>query len=306
MSRKTYEAQVNLLVGVLPYVAKETMFALKGGTAINLFYRDLPRLSADIDLTYLPITDRANSLAEINAGLTRLAEDISANAPATQANRIAGGGGVETRVMVRRSNIEVKIETSPVARGVVNDPELRGVSEAVEDRFGFAEIQVVAFEDLFAGKLHAALDRQHPRDLYDVKLLYENEGISDALFRTFLIYIASSVRPVHELLAPNLIDLDRSYAREFDGMTSHTVSIEELAQTRARLIGDIQSRLDDRAKEFLLGLHDCTPRFDAIGHASAAELPAIGWKLLNLEKLKSKNPAKHAKQRDFMLALFNR
>ena len=306
MSRKTYEAQVDLLVGVLPYVAKETMFALKGGTAINLFYRNLPRLSADIDLTYLPITDRANSLAEINAGLTRLAEAISANAPATQAKKIAGGGGGETRVLVRRSNVEVKIETSPVARGVVNDPELRGVSEAVEDRFGFAEIQVAAFEDLFAGKLHAALDRQHPRDLYDVKLLYENEGISDALFRTLLIYIASSARPAHELLAPNLIDLDHSYAREFDGMTSHAVSVKELAQTRVRLIEDIQSRLDDSAKEFLLSLHDGKPRFDAIGHASAAKLPAIGWKLLNLEKLKSQNPAKHAEQRDFMLTLFDR
>lgn len=59
MARETYEAQVSLLVRILPYVAKEEIFALKGGTAINLFYRDLPRLSIDIDLTYLPIKDLA-------------------------------------------------------------------------------------------------------------------------------------------------------------------------------------------------------------------------------------------------------
>lgn len=53
MARETYEAQVALLVRILPHVAKEDVFALKGGTAINLFYRDLPRLSVDIDLTYL-------------------------------------------------------------------------------------------------------------------------------------------------------------------------------------------------------------------------------------------------------------
>jgi hypothetical protein len=305
MNTKTYEAQVELLVGVLPYVAKETMFALKGGTAINLFYRDLPRLSVDIDLTYLPIKDRADSLAEIDAGLERIAKDISDNVPDASAARIAGGGGGETRLLVRRGGVDVKIETSPVSRGVVNEPEPKAVSEAVEDRFGFAEIQVVAFEDLFAGKLHAALDRQHPRDLYDVKLLYEHEGIGDALFRTFLIYIASSGRPAHELLAPNFIDLDRPYAREFEGMTSVPVSLEELSAIRERLVADVQARLDDVSKQFLLSLHDCVPDFDVIGHPKSADLPAIRWKVLNLEKLKAQNPAKHAQQRDLLLALFD-
>jgi len=303
MNRKIYESQVELLVSVLPYVAKQQVFALKGGTAINLFYRDLPRLSVDIDLTYLPIKDRTASLEEIDAGLTELANDITAHAPSTIAQRIAGGG--ETRMLIRRGNVEVKIETSPVARGVVNDPKLLGVSEAVEDRFGFAEMQVVAFEDLFAGKLTAALDRQHQRDLYDVKLLYENEGMSDALFRTLLVYIACSARPAHELLSPNLIDLDRPYTSEFAGMTARPVSVEELVQTRVDMIADVQSRLDEQAKEFLVGLHDCAPRFDAIGFEAAAELPAIRWKLLNLEKLKSQNPEKHSEQRDLLWALFD-
>lgn len=306
MDSNIYAAQVGLLVGVLPYVAKEEMFALKGGTAINLFYRDLPRLSVDIDLTYLPVKDRSESLAEIDAGLDRIAEDIKAHVSGASATRIRGGGGGDTRILVRRGSVEVKVETSPVTRGVVNDPEIRTVSEAVEDRFGFAEIQVVAFEDLFAGKLHAALDRQHPRDLYDVKLLYEHEGFTDALFRTFLIYVASSGRPPHELLSPNLIDLDQPYAREFEGMTAEPVPLDALVETRTRLIDDVRAKLDERAKSFLLSLHDCEPDFNSIGHPDAANLPAVRWKLINLEKLKSLNAPKHAEQRDELIRVFDR
>lgn len=150
---------------------------------------------------------------------------------------------------------------------------------------------------MFAGKLHAAVDRQHPRDLFDVKLLYDNEGISDVLFRTFLVYIASSPRPVHELLSPNLSDLDQLYAREFEGMTRMAIALVELIETRAHLIADIQSRLNESSRDFLLGLHDGVPNFDVIGLPSAADLPAVRWKLMNLNKLKEDNPRKHASQR---------
>jgi predicted nucleotidyltransferase component of viral defense system len=207
MARERYVNQVRLLVDILPAVAAEEEFALKGGTAINLFYRELPRLSVDVDLTFLPIKDRAQSLAEINAAMDRIAAAGSKLRNVTS-TRIAGGGGGATRVMFQRGTATVKVETSPVMRGVVFEPEFKRVSPAVEDEFGFAETRLVAFEDLFAGKLHAALDRQHPRDLFDVKLLYEHEGITDDLFRAFLVYVASSNRPPHELLNPNLSPLD--------------------------------------------------------------------------------------------------
>lgn len=296
MAREDYAAQVALLVRILPYVAKEEIFALKGGTAINLFYRDLPRLSVDIDLTYLPVKDRAESLAEINDAMDRIAAAIEGGITGAKAQRIAGGGGGATRALARLGAAEIKIETSPVTRGVVHDPEQREVSEAVEEEFGYATMNIVSFEDLFGGKLHAALDRQHPRDLYDVKLLYENEGLTDALFRTFLIYVASSPRPPHELLNPNLIDLDQPYAREFEGMTKEAVDLTELIATRDRLIADIQSRMDEDAKRFLRTLHEGDPDFNAIGRPQAAELPAVRWKLINVNKLKADNPEKHAAQ----------
>ncbi|MGD9725704.1 MAG: nucleotidyl transferase AbiEii/AbiGii toxin family protein, partial [Nitrospiraceae bacterium] len=236
--------------------------------------------------------------------MDRIAADIEANVNGATARRIQGGGGGATRLLARLNGAEIKVETSPVTRGVVHDPETRTVSQVVEDAFGYAEMQVVSFEDLFGGKLHAAVDRQHPRDLYDVKLLYENEGLTDDLFRTFLVYIASSPRPAHELLRPNLADLDRPYAREFEGMTRTAVSLDELVAVRERLIGDIRSHLDGNAQRFLLGLHDCAPEFDVIERPQAAELPAVRWKLLNLEKLKNDNPGKHVEQRGLLEALF--
>ncbi|BAU58732.2 Ync [Halorhodospira halochloris] len=141
--------------------------------------------------------------------MDRLALSIEDAIVGAKTQLIKVGGGT-TRLLARLKSAEIKVETSPVMRGVVHEPESRAVTEAVEDEFGYAEMQIAAFEDLFSGKLHAALDRQHPRDIYDIKLLYEHEGITDDLFRTFLIYIASSPRPVHELLNPNLIDLDRN------------------------------------------------------------------------------------------------
>jgi hypothetical protein len=297
MARERYEQQVQLLVQVLPAVAEEECFALKGGTAINLFYRDMPRLSVDIDLVYLPVKDRAESLAEIDAALERIRGRIESNVPNARAQRIAGGGGGETRVLARRGDTEVKIETSPVARGVVHQAALRSVSASVEDRFGFAETLVVSFEDLFGGKLHAAVDRQHPRDLFDVQHLYENEGLTDALFRTFLVYVASSGRPPHELLNPTLVDLDAPYANEFEGMTNVAVPLARLVDARTRLIADIKGRLDKNAREFLLSLHDAEPDFSLIGLPQAADLPAVRWKLQNLERLKANNPAKHTELR---------
>lgn len=304
MARESYAAQVALLVRILPHVGDEPIFALKGGTAINLFYRDLPRLSVDIDLTYLPIKDRDDSLAEINEAMDRIAASIEAGITGARTQRIKGGGGGATRLLARLNGAEIKIETSPVTRGAVHEPETRAVTEAVEDEFGYAEMQIVAFEDLFGGKLHAALDRQHPRDLYDIKLLYEHEGLTDDLFRTFLIYIASSPRPAHELLNPNLIDLDQPYAREFEGMTMTPVALDDLLATREQLIEDIQSRFDENTKRFLLSLHDDAPDFDIIGRPQGADLPAVRWKLLNLRKLMEQNATKHAAQRTELEKLF--
>lgn len=112
-----YVAQVRLLVSVIPDIAQETAFALKGGTAINLFCRDLPRLSVDIDLTWLPIADRRASLREIDDALNRIVVAVRRRNPRIDARRVAGGGGGDTRIVVRSGRGRVEIEASPVTRG---------------------------------------------------------------------------------------------------------------------------------------------------------------------------------------------
>ena len=299
-----YVEQVRLLLGVLPDIAGEDAFALKGGTAINLFYRNMPRLSVDIDLTYLPVVhDREASLREIDESLDRIVGAIAGRNPGLAVRRMAGGGGGDTRISVREGRVEIKIETSPVTRGTVASPVMMSASDAVIERFGFAEANVVAFEDLYGGKLHAALDRQHPRDLFDVQLLYENEGLTDDLFRVFLVYVASSGRLIHEVLAPNARFDEALYETEFAGMTVEPVSRDTLVATQTRLHKDIGARLTGGVGAFLLSLHDAEPDFALIGLPPAGELPAVRWKLLNLERLKAENPRKHAAQREALEAL---
>ena len=144
-----YVAQVRLLLSVLPDIARETVFALKGGTAINLFYRDMPRLSVDIDLAYLPVADRQSSLDEIDEAFNRIATAITERNPRVKARRIAGGGDNDTRIMVSDGSAQIKIETSPVTRGAVYPTRTMVASETVTEQFGFVETNVLAFEDLF-------------------------------------------------------------------------------------------------------------------------------------------------------------
>jgi hypothetical protein len=136
----------------------------------------------DIDLVYVPIQDRETSLREIWSALARIAQAIRKSVPGSIVTENSNADG--TRLLIRLHTAQIKIEVTPVLRGTVYPVELRTVRPIVEERFGFAEIQVVTFADLYAGKLVAALDRQHPRDLFDGQLLLANEGIDDTLFQT--------------------------------------------------------------------------------------------------------------------------
>src|SRR5712675_386931 len=147
-----YRRQVTLLIRFLPLVTEEACFALKGGTAINLFVRDLPRLSVDIDLTYLPVAPRPESLANIDAAMKRIAGKIKAAIPDAQITEAKTENTV-VKVIVRSQGVQIKIEVTPVLRGCVFEPEMMSVKPAVEEEFGFAEARTVSFADLYAGKI---------------------------------------------------------------------------------------------------------------------------------------------------------
>lgn len=281
-----YQQQVSLLIRVIPFVAAEKAFALKGGTAINLFVRDMPRLSVDIDLTYLPIEDRKASLAAINAAMLRIKERIERGIPRVRVNASRSADEkIVTKLIVRADEVQIKIEVTPVLRGTVYDPALIGVVPAVEEAFGFAEIQVVSFADLYAGKIVAALDRQHPRDLFDVRDLLANEGITDELRRAFLVYLASHNRPMAEVLAPTRKPLAAEFERGFAGMTNEPVNLTDLEAARETIITAMVDDMPDEHRRFLLGFKRGEPDWSLLGIPEAQKLPAVQWKQHNLDRL---------------------
>ena len=282
-----YYKQVQLLVSIIPLVAQEDIFALKGGTAINLFIRDLPRLSVDIDLTYLPIDERKVALANIRTAFEQLKQNIETSRPDLRVHYQAKDA--EHRLIVSAQDAQIKIELSPVLRGCVFEPETRTVTKSVEDEFGFAEIQVVSFNDLYAGKVCAALDRQHPRDLFDIKLLLNDEGLSRDLIRTFIVYLISHQRPISELIQPRHKDIKEAYDNSFVGMTQTPVPLEELEQARIELNDSLFSQLTDDDKEFLISFKAMEPKWDLLGLDDIDQLPAVKWKMLNLAKMPDDN-----------------
>lgn len=295
--RDAYLRQVALLLRVIPLVAEETCFALKGGTAINLFIRDMPRLSVDIDLTWLPLSPRPESLAGIHDAMLRIAARIRrsiTNAQVT-ASRLSPENAV-VKLLVRADRAQIKIEVTPVLRGCVFPPERRAVSPAVEEAFGFAEIQLVSFADLYAGKLVAALDRQHPRDLFDVRDLLANEGIDDNLRRAFAVYLVSHNRPVAEVLNPTRKPLRDEFLRGFDGMTAIPVTVAELETAREAAISAVVGAMPDLHRRFLVSFERGAPDWDLLGLPEASQLPAVQWRLRNLSLLPAATRAQLVEQ----------
>lgn len=277
--------QVQLLLRVLPFVAQEPCFALKGGTAINLFVREFPRLSVDIDLVFLPSTTRQQALESIKQALDRISLNLSQSLAGTRVTKSYQDKADALRLTVQQSGVFIQIELSPVLRGTVFPVQTLSVCESVEDEFGFAEMQVVSIADLYAGKLCAAFDRQHPRDFFDVLLLLENEGITEHIRQAFLAYLFSHPRPLEELLAPRWKDIQSQYLGEFSGMTKRSVTIEELEQAAVSAHQLILSGLTDCEKELIVSIYGGEPQWEnsPIGHIQ--HLPAVNWKLINIAKM---------------------
>ncbi len=282
-----YVQQVTLLLEAIPFVAKEKCFALKGGSAINMFCQDLSRLSVDLDLVYLPIEERDKSYSEINAALDRIKAELLKRGY----NAVLQGND-EKKLIVSNLNATVKIEPNYTIRGSLVEPKLLAVSQKVQEAFGYVKMNVLAVEELYAGKFCAALDRQHPRDLFDVMLMFEKfGGISDKMAGCFAVYALGLNRPLHELLDCAVKDNSEIFEKEFVGMTDLPVSYSELTETLRWLKHEIKEKLFVY-KDFLLDFVQLKADFSEFLYKKSSELPAIKWKLKNLERLRTTNKTK--------------
>lgn len=294
MRKSPYYEQAKLMLRVIPQVMAEDCFALKGGTAINLFMRDMPRLSVDIDLAYLPVDEeRDTALGNISGALTRIAAAIKKAMPGIkiQESRAKGATRISKLVMANGPT-RIIIEPNEVIRGAVLSPVERELTKHAEETFELSvTARTLSTADLYGGKLCAALDRQHPRDLFDVKVLLENEGITDEIRKVFIVYLASHNRPISELLDPAHKDIRQTFESEFAGMTVDEVRYEDLVAARETLIKTLRKDITDAEKGFLVTLKEGQPKWDLLGIEGIEKLPAIQWKLMNIRKIKKE---KHA------------
>lgn len=303
---QVYLDTARLLIQVAPFVFADNVFALKGGTAINLFVRDIPRLSVDLDLVFIDYRlERDDALAKINEAILSAVDRLKKRGFQTYTATAAGAG--ETKLFVRRDKLEVKVEVNFVLRGTVHSVRTASLTRKARDTL-LADLQlpVLSLEDLYGGKLVAALDRQHPRDLFDVLQLFRHEGITPEIRRSFVVYLACHNRPIHEVLYPNLRDISAEYDNTFRGMTAEPVELEVLLSARERMIAELQAHLDHDERTFLVSLARNEPNWALLGIEHLEQLPGIRWKLRNIEQLAKTNPKKLRAQAQELAALLRK
>lgn len=290
MNPQIYRKQVALLLSVLPYVSEEAVFALHGGTAINLFQQNMPRLSVDIDLTYLPVADRETSLADINQKLSLLKDIILESLPGvnvTHKNEVS-------KLLINNDDAVIKVEVNQIKRGCFADIQKLSLSEKAQHEFNtFCEVPVVEKGHLYGGKICAALDRQHPRDIFDIHYMLRKDDFTPSIKKGFIFYLISANRPIAEMLNPNLIDQSDVLEKQFSGMTEETFSYKDFEEARVHLINLVNHSLSDDDKVFLKSIETGSPNWDIYDFSI---FPAVKWKLVNVQKLIKENRTKHIKQ----------
>lgn len=276
MKQKTYKETVRLLLEVLPLVLQHESFALKGGTAINLFHRDLTRLSVDIDLCYLPLENREATYKNIHNLLSEVKTDLQDKLNLKVFSNFSLGGYKEVKLFVQNNNTRVKIEPNYILRGSLFEPEVLPLSPKTQEEFQRSlEVQCLGLADTYGGKICAALDRQHPRDLFDIKHLLDNEGINTDIKDSFLLYLISHPRPIDEILSPRHKDISLKYEEEFVSMTDENIPLSELVETRSRLILELQRSLGDIDKQFLESFVRGTPDWGLVRDSKIQKFPSV-------------------------------
>lgn len=287
MNNLSYRNQAALLIRVIPLIAMDKRFALHGGTAINMFVRDMPRLSVDIDLTYIPLENRELSFRSISDALNQLKVRLEKSLEGILVQHKVDSH----KLIVSNKEAVIKVEVSPIIRGLLEEVSEIQLCEKAQNSFdAFCAIQVVSNGQLYGGKVCAALDRQHPRDLFDIKYLLQNEGFTHEIKEGFLFRLLSSERSIQDVLFPKLHDQQLALVNQFSGMSEELFSYDEYAQTREKLIQVVHQSLTKEDIEFILSVKNAVPNWGIYNFES---FPSIQWKQQNLAKLKDTNQNKH-------------
>lgn len=284
---ETYKKQVGLLIKIIPLLYRIKEFAIHGGTAINLFVRDMPRYSVDLDVTYIPIKDRESSLTKINTLLLTLKAQIERAIP----NVTVIHKPAIWKLQCTADGATVKIEVNGTKRGIIGDIEVRELCPKAQNEFNAnCKANIVSLSQLYGGKIAAALSRQHPRDLFDYK--YMEVDSFGVVKEGLMLCLLGSDKPIIESLNPNLTDQQQALDNQFKGMTDTPFSYEEFEHARVELITKVNLLFNKNDKEFLLSFEMGTPNWDKCCAGDLSEHPSVKWKLQNILNLKSSNAVK--------------
>lgn len=282
-----YRDQVALLIEIVPEIEKVKEFVLHGGTAINLFLREMPRLSVDIDLTYVSTEGREKAITNIQNGLAKIEKNIQQHISGVKTNFLKD----QLKIQISKAGALVKIEVNQGIRGLLGLPVELVLCEKAQESFdAFCAMPGVPVGQLYGGKICAALDRQHPRDLFDVSYILKNEGFTEEIKQGFLFTVLSSKRSLYEILFPNKLDQKATFINQFVGMTDEPFTYADFETTRELLIKTIQESITEEDKEFLINFKEGLPGWN---HFDFSSFPSVQWKLKNILSLKEKNPDKH-------------
>jgi len=259
-------------------------------------------LSVDIDVVY---TDhqatRDEALKSISSGLEAARKRLAKLG--MEAKIAATKDGDEIKLFIQRGRNQVKVEVNHVFRGTVLPVETRQLGDAARKLFTTElSVPVLAVPELYGSKLVAAMDRQHPRDLFDVRGLFERGGLTSEVVECFVCYLAGHNRPVHEVLFSRDVDMSSAFENEFSGMARNPVTLAELQRVRRKLKSELPAALTPDQHRFVLGLVSGEPDWTLMKCRHLSQLPAIKWKLQNLAKLKKSNPGKFTQQSEELRA----
>lgn len=281
-----YKEQVRLLLRILPIIYREEDFAVHGGTAINLFIKDLPRYSVDVDVTYIPLGPRDECLADIDNKLGLISQQLQRAVPGINIRPLPN------KLLCSLGRSTVKIEVNGIKRGIIGPTIEVPLCDKAQEEFGmYCEARIIPLEQLYGGKIAAALSRQHPRDLFDYNYMETNK--IDRLKRGFMFALLGSDKPFIESLSPHPINQQEALENQFRGMTDIPFTYEDYENAREQLIAFVNSMLSKEDKAFLVSFEKGYPQWEESDYSDFGDFPSVQWKLLNINKLKKQNPAKH-------------
>ena len=296
-----YKKQVALLIRIMPLVYRIKDFAVHGGTAINLFHKNMPRYSVDIDLTYIPIQDRIESLNTIKEHLKTLKANIEKAIPGI---KVTPKYDV-WKLLCTLNGATVKIEVNGTKRGIIGATEDKLLCDKAQQEFSMAcKARTVSYSQLYGGKITAALSRQHPRDLFDCK--YMEISSFDDVKGGFMLCLLGSDKPIIESLQPNRIDQTDALENQFKGMTDVEFGYADYEEARTNLITQVNAALTEADMDFILSFEDGCPDWNKCSAGDLSNYPSVKWKLQNIIKLKETNDQKHKQGIERLMQYFGR